>query len=63
MVLSNEAMTVDEFIEALQGMADASNLPIKIRSFDFNSGIHSVRKIVETDEDNEQTDAFILING
>lgn len=59
-----QAMTVNELIEKLQAL-DAGELPIKVSNYEGDHGIiaYTVRKHVITDEEDQVTDAYIIVNG
>jgi hypothetical protein len=64
MALSIEAMTLGDLKTVLNDMDADDSLMVRVSVFgDRPISIFSVRKNVETDEDNEVTDAFIVFNG
>lgn len=63
MAISNEEMTVNMLREALAGIDGADDLPVRVHAEYGPMGIYSIRKHVVTGEDNEVTDAFVVING
>lgn len=64
MPMRSSVITVSELIEKLQAM-DAADLPIKIASYEGDHSMHvyTARKHVVTDEEEEVTDAYVVING
>ncbi len=64
MPLESGAMTVNELIEKLQGM-DAGELPIKVSNYEGDHGltVYTIRKHVIMNEEDEVTDAYVVVNG
>lgn len=65
MALQNDPMTSAQLTETLAGIDGAADLPVKIANYDGDHGmqVYSVRKHVVTDENDEITQAYIVING
>ena len=71
MPISNEAVTVRQFIEMLESLDDADkDIPIKVRESHGDYGIYSLRKkqvtetdIAHDDEAKPQKEKYVLING
>lgn len=60
-----DRMTVAQLQEALSGMDGASELPIKIASYEGDHGmsVYSIRKHEVTDEEGEVIDSYVVLNG
>jgi len=61
----NSPMTVAQLQEILSGMDGATELPIRIADYEggHSMQVFSIRKHVVTDEDEQVTDAYVVING
>jgi len=64
MPMQTGAMTVNELIEALQGM-EAGELPIKIANYEGDHAFtaYTIRKHTVQDDEGEVTNAYVVING
>ena len=59
------SMTAKELVEKINGIDGASDLPVKISNYEGEHGMraYTIRKHVITDENDEITDAYLVING
>lgn len=65
MPISNEGMPIGTLREALTNIEADDSLPVMVKFYDgeMKMGIFSIRKVVETNEDGEIENAYIVLNG
>jgi hypothetical protein len=65
MPVHNEGMPLGSLREALSNIDADESLPVMVKDYYNESkiGIFSIRKVVETNEDGEIENAYIVLNG
>lgn len=63
MPLANEGMTLGDMKAALENMDADDSLMIKFMHYEGPMKVYSIRKFVETDEEGQIADAYIVLNA
>lgn len=62
-MLVNEGLTLGDLKEAVGNMQADDSLKIKFAHYDGNVTVYSIRKVTETDENGDISDAYIVLNA